>query len=350
MKKMIFAIATMLLMVACGGKPEKKCVIDGDFGTLSGQVSIVDEVSAEAIATAELVDGKFSMTIEENIPAFAVLVVNEQPVAPVFIENASLKVVGDEELTKVVVSGSEANDSYTDYMQRGKAMLENISVAMSDSENVSQEQVKMLIDELHNLTYECFEENKTNLFGAYLLCSSIAAQMEPTEVIEIIADFPKDIQQMEVVKKCKARAETMLQTTEGSAYTDVKGVDAEGSEIKLSEVLAKNKYVLLDFWASWCGPCIGEMPHLREAYAEYHDKGFEIFGVSVDDDVDAWKRTMSAHKMTWVNVHDTDKSAAMTYAVASIPTNFLIDSATGKIVAKNLRGEAVVEKLAELLN
>ena len=114
-----------------------------------------------------------------------------------------------------------------------------------------------------------------------------------------------------------------------------------------------NKYVLLDFWASWCGPCMAEVPHLKEAYDAYKAKGFEIFGVSLDNNGEAWWKAVEEKGLNWLHVSDLkgwQNAAAADYAVRSIPSNYLIDCATGTIVAVNLRGEEVKAKLAELLD
>ena len=112
-----------------------------------------------------------------------------------------------------------------------------------------------------------------------------------------------------------------------------------------------NKYTLVDFWASWCGPCMEEVPHLKQAYDKFHGQGLEIYGVSLDNDNDKWLGAIREHGMGWVQVSDLngfDNLAAKDYAVQSIPSNFLID-AQGRIVAKNLRGEDLCSKVAELL-
>jgi thiol-disulfide isomerase/thioredoxin len=139
----------------------------------------------------------------------------------------------------------------------------------------------------------------------------------------------------------------------GEKYKEIEGIPSpEGKEIKLSEVVEANKYTLLDFWASWCPPCMGELPYLTEAYAEYKDKGFEIYGVSYDKDGDAWRNTIKDKNMDWVHVSSVaywDCPTQKLYGVRSIPTNYLIDK-NGNIVAKNLRGEALSKKLTELLD
>ena len=112
-----------------------------------------------------------------------------------------------------------------------------------------------------------------------------------------------------------------------------------------------NKYTLVDFWASWCGPCMGEVPHLKETYDKFHKKGFEIYGVSFDNNRDKWLAAVKDNGMKWIQVSDLngfDNPAAKDYAVQGIPSNFLID-ASGNIVAKNLRGEDLYKKVEELL-
>ena len=139
----------------------------------------------------------------------------------------------------------------------------------------------------------------------------------------------------------------------GQPYTDVAQPDAEGQEVSLKSVVENpaNKYVLLDFWASWCGPCMGEVPHLKKTYEEFHKKGFEIFGVSFDSKAKDWTEAVEKNGMDWIHVSALsgfDNQAAEDYAVRGIPSNFLIDS-EGKIVAKDLRGDELYEKIAELL-
>ena len=163
------------------------------------------------------------------------------------------------------------------------------------------------------------------------------------------------------VVRMKEKLERKLKTepqVEGSDYVphyiNIEQPTPAGEMVSLQSVVENksNRDILLDFWASWCGPCMGEMPYLKEAYKLYHDKGFEIYGVSFDNKAEAWKGAIDKLGVKWVNVSTLqgfDNPAAKDYVVESIPTNFLIDCSNGVIIAKNLRGEAVLKKLEELL-
>ena len=126
----------------------------------------------------------------------------------------------------------------------------------------------------------------------------------------------------------------------------------DGEEVRLEDVLKENEYTLVEFWASWCGPCIAEIPYLKDAYAKYRDKGFEILSVNLDENPDAWETaSVDQYDIPWLNVCDGeafDSTIAKLYRVRGIPANYLITS-DGKRVARHLRGESLERKLAELL-
>lgn len=137
----------------------------------------------------------------------------------------------------------------------------------------------------------------------------------------------------------------------GKQFIDLEAADENGESHALSEYAGKGKWVLLDFWASWCGPCRAEMPNVKTAYRKYHDKGFEIVGFSFDEKKKAWLKAINDMNLTWIHLSDLKgwgSIAAEIYEIEGIPDNLLIDP-KGKIVAHDLRGEELQQALAKYI-
>jgi peroxiredoxin len=163
--------------------------------------------------------------------------------------------------------------------------------------------------------------------------------------------IPANFQNDETIVKVKEQTEKQKKTAVGTKFIDFEMQTPEGKTVKLSDYAGKGKVVLVDFWASWCGPCRREMPNLVEAYAQYKGKNFEIVGVSLDQDAAAWKESIKKLNMTWPQMSDLkfwQSEGAQLYAVNSIPHTVLIDG-DGTIIARGLHGEGLQAKLTEVV-
>jgi len=150
-------------------------------------------------------------------------------------------------------------------------------------------------------------------------------------------------------KELTARLAPLRTTAIGALAPDINLAKPEGGTMALSKL--RGQYVLLDFWASWCGPCRQENPNVVRAYNQFKDKGFTIFSVSLDQDKGKWQKAIATDGLTWHHVSDLagwNSAGGAAYGVKSIPQSFLIDP-QGRIIAKNLRGEALSAKLEEVL-
>ena len=135
----------------------------------------------------------------------------------------------------------------------------------------------------------------------------------------------------------------------GEQFADFEMEDQNGNYKKLSNI--KGKIVLLEFWASWCGPCLQENPNLVKTYKEYNPKGFEVFAVSLDSDKESWLKEIKKGNLIWEHVSDlkgSENEASLIYGINGIPDNFLI-AENGEIIGRNLRGDKLNQKLREIL-
>jgi thiol-disulfide isomerase/thioredoxin len=339
MKKIFILAMAAAAMVSCGSDytitGSSESFTDGKWAFL-GVPQGRQLVKSDSV---QIVNNTFTLKGDVETPYAAYIAIGEVDARPemyieVIVENGPIQIkklkAQDRSFSAV---GTPLNDKF---------------VAFNDKMETAQTK-----EEVEDIIKTTINENIDNALGLKIF-KDFYYYLAPQEIIDIVSAMPEATQTEESVTKMKQSAEQALKVLPGNPYIDVADKDADGKEITLKSVVEnkKNKYILLDFWASWCGPCMGDMPHLKAAYEKYHKKGFEIFAISLDSYRDEWLQTIKNHDLKWIHVSSLkqwDSAARAAYAVSSIPANFLIDCSTGEIIASQLRDGALEEKLAELL-
>lgn len=188
------------------------------------------------------------------------------------------------------------------------------------------------------------------LMGKYAPMAMSNTEGEVAKQLPVLMANYKGFDENPGLKAAKSTFEKMTRKNVGSMFVDVTQESLTGGKMSLSDYVGKGSYVLVDFWASWCGPCRAEMPNVVAAYAEYHSKGFEIVGVSLDNDHAKWAESVKTLGITWPQMSDLQgwkSSAADVYGIRSIPSTILFGP-DGRVVAADLRGDELQHKLAEI--
>ena len=192
-------------------------------------------------------------------------------------------------------------------------------------------------------------KNSNSFVAPYILYNN-RYNYELTELEDFVNNF--NIKEENDYSKLLDEYIAILQRVDvGQPYLDFTQATPEGDLLSLSELVGKSKLLLVDFWASWCGPCRAENPNVVEVYNKYHEKGFDVLGVSLDMQKDSWIKAIQDDGLIWHNISDLkywNNEAAKSYGISSIPSNLLLDE-NGIIIAKNLRGEDLRNKVEDIL-
>lgn len=308
-------------------------------------------------------DGSFEFrgTIEGPTNAFLVSLDADEPKYKfLFLEPGNIEITGNyNNLENAKVIGSKSTDEYYELKKIHKTLADQIDSLYSVLENENDENkraeisksIKDLSAKNIDISKKFIQENPASPSTVYELAglSQELAYPELKKLHDLLDPKLVASPQAEDINK---HIKNLGNIEIGKIAPDIAQKDTAGNVIKLQDL--RGKYVLIDFWASWCIPCRRENPNLLAAYKLYKDKGFEILGISIDSKSEEWrwKRAISNDGVIWPQISDlkgSNNEAALTYAVQIIPTNFLIDP-SGKIIAKNLVGEKLQEKLKEIFN
>ena len=366
MKTFTIAALTCLVAVsACQQTPGYK-VTGNIIGAQDGDtVTLLKFVGWEPDTLDQTVikNGEFTFTGRQDTADFRYIsyIKDGEPKggSQFILENGNIQINIDLKSFTLDVKGTPTNETWCAFYNEdekiiGKSMelyrALNDTVHPLDSVTARQKQTEMeALDKkaLEGRIQFC-KDNIRNVAGVYSLLSYMKDFEEGT-VAQLLEQAPA-IYYTEDIAFIKEELANKKKTAVGQPLIDFSLNSPDGKSLSIAEIANANKVTLIDFWASWCGPCRAEIPSVKAAYEKYHKKGFEIIGVSLDNSEDAWKKAIESLKLTWPQMSDLkgwECAGAIQYGVRSIPATFLIQN--GKIIARDLRGEEIEKKLEEIL-
>ena len=358
MRKLLLSIvAASMTLAACNAQSGYKVT-----GTVEGMpdgkaiIATVNGSSLDTLAKADVKNGSFEFTGNVSEPTGAyIMVIGQRGAIPFMLENANITVnAGQAGLT---VTGSEGQKIYDQFMainataqQEAMKLQQEYQAANGDQAKMQavQEAYAKLMTDAQAKETELIKANPDSYVSTFVIVSGMG-QMEYEQLKErynLLGEKAKASAQGKAIAAQIAKLES---TAIGQIAPNFTITTPEGESISLYDI--KGKVKLIDFWSSWCGPCRGENPHVVEIYKEYHPKGLEIFGVSLDNNKEAWVKAIADDGLVWKHGSDLkgwQSAPAQLYSVSGIPHTVLLDE-NNKIIAKNLRGDELKQKIAELL-
>ena len=362
MKRLIYTLAAgATILAAC--QPANSYKIDGTTtGFNDGDTIYLQEVNGRDVRTLDstvVADGKFSFSgTTDTIQKLSICYKTDGRFVEdeFFLEKGTIKATLDKEQSSI--TGTPNNDIYNQFnaalgekYKQMRALYETINDSLpEETRKAKTDEMKALQDGCLELALSTIKANVAteaaySIFNRHYYAFDLAVQEE------LINAMPEAFQGRKFIVKLKERLEILKNTAVGKQFVDFEMQTPEGESVKLSDFIGKNKVTLVDFWASWCGPCRAEMPNVVEAYKKYQAKGFGVVGVSLDDKVDAWKDAIKNLGITWPQMSDLkgwENEGAKLYGVNGIPATVLVGQ-DGVIIARDLRGEQIAEKLEEIL-
>ena len=382
MRYLFFACASIFFtsLTGCQSAPAKVdaagAISSDTTYTLKGKIEGIDtgwifllhrQAEENNIDSAQIVNGQFTVSGKASTPEFCNIGFREHGRKEFhfgfFLQKGNLTLNGKSDAlmdSMVKVSGSPAEDEFKVFIQQARPIdklnneLDNAysaAQAMHDRKKVDSiiQEYQKLQKKHQKLSEDYATAHPESWVAAFELYSDYAYDPEAGPLDSFYNHFIPEIRDSYYGKKIKTISDVAKRTAIGVPAPEFTQNDATGKPVSLSSF--KGKYVLVDFWASWCGPCRGENPNVVKTFEKYHSKGFDILGVSLDNKKDKWTEAIKIDKLAWTQVSDLKgwkNSVAELYGVQAIPANFLIDK-DGKIIAKGLRGEVLEKKLAETL-
>jgi peroxiredoxin len=367
MNKLITIGLTSVLLFSCQKQaPIDQFLISGNISGLASGQAILRRFDGESFKIADstvISNGRFQFIGHiQNPELYRIFVRGYDSYIPVFIDKSEITIKADTgSLYNAIVTGSISDSIYKKFCR----FIDSTDMSMQPTvENIKQAEiecnaskVKIFESSLDSayarqleFTKQFVKENNKSTVALFVLYKYLSGELSRAEIEKLYANIDSGLINSTYANCIKLQIEIIKRTEIGQKATDFSLPDTSGNSITLSSFLGK--YVLVDFWASWCPSCRDENPNVVKAFNKYKNKGFTVLGISFDTKHDRWLKAVYADKLTWTHLSDLrgwENAVGNLYGIRAIPSNLLI-SPDGKIIAKNIRGKALQDKLKEIIH
>lgn len=364
MKKIAYLLIITFFLAACSSEP--RYVITGKIDGADSVTFLLQQRVAGKIVTIDsalALKGSFKMKggAVEYPDMVQLIAAGSRMRTSFYLENSNIEITGIlDSLFKATITGSKTQDEYQAFLDSNKPLSDRYSQIYAEYQTASQssdskrmaeleKEAEAIQNELTALQKDFIKNNPSSYVSPSLL-RSISYELDAIEIESYINAMDTNVAKIPIVKEMKERVVVMKAVAVGQKAPDFTMNDVDGNPVSLSSKTG-SKLLLLDFWAAWCGPCRQENPNVVKVYKEFNKKGFDVYGISLDQRKEDWVKAIADDKLTWTHVSDLqywNNAAAKMYAVNAIPANFLLDE-NGVIIARNLRGEDLYNKVKEVL-
>ncbi len=368
MRKFSLLIAGLLsafCAISCLAQNPEKCVVDGTLPqdvNLNGKyiyLIAINEANprGEKIDSAKVEDNKFHMELTPNEKLANLYLTAYRFRTPIILEAGQVMV----NMSEASAKGTKLNNILFAYSTEKKKEADAIAPQIeqlkkdyqatgADKDAIEkkyEELVTGVQTKLNGLAYDVLKKNADNVLGVYAFQELIQNQAPEELLTEAKALASQEVLSNFVIKKHFEFLDNQKKTLPGQMFLDFAGVDDDNKAVKLSDYVGKGKYVIVDFWASWCGPCRREIPNIKKLREMYSDKELTIIGVAVWDQMDKHLASVKKEGVTWPQIFNKQEATEL-YAIKGIP-QIMLFAPDGKIVARDLRGETMFEAVKEAL-
>ena len=350
----LFLLVTAAAAALASCNNHASYTIDGTVAdsTLNGNlIYLTDMASRDVLDSAVITDNKFHFTGKADTAFIAALQARPYRMN-LIVENGNISVeLGETDK----LSGTPLNDEMSVFMSAIDS-LNNLFIAkqqeivakgLSDEEAAAEWNKLQggLMDEANKVLSKYFDRNNNNAVGAWILANW---GLEPEKLDSVINLSGDVLKANPLVKEMMKQLEMLKKTAVGQMFTDFTVEQPDGTKVSLSDYVGKGRYVLVDFWASWCGPCRREIPNIKELYDKYHDKGLDVLGVAVWDKPKDTQKAIEEMQIVWPQIINAQHIPTDLYGIQGIP-HIILFAPDGTIAARDLREEAMKEKVTEVM-